>query len=40
MLGRFGIADEETNPIESFYSIDIGGKGIIPGRDNDTFGVG
>jgi porin len=40
LFGRFSIADEETSPIESFYSIGIGGKGIIPGRDNDTFGIG
>jgi porin len=40
LFGRFGIADEETSPIDSFYSIGIGGKGIIPGRDNDTFGIG
>ena len=40
LFGRFGVADEETNPIESFLSIGIGGKGVIPGRDNDTFGIG
>ncbi len=37
---RFGIADRDTNPVENFYSAGIGGKGIIPGRDNDTFGIG
>ena len=40
LFGRFGIADENTNPIESFLSIGIGGKGVIPGRENDTFGFG
>ncbi|NLH16674.1 MAG: carbohydrate porin [Phycisphaerae bacterium] len=40
IFGRFGTADAETNPIEHFYSIGIGGKGLIDGRDNDTFGVG
>jgi len=40
LFGRFGIADERTNPIEAFYSIGIGGKGIIPTRDQDTFGLG
>jgi porin len=40
IFGRFGMADKDTNPIEDFYSAGIGGKGIIPGRDNDTFGIG
>lgn len=40
LFGRFGIADEETNPADSFYSIGLGGKGIIDGRDEDTFGIG
>ncbi len=31
---------KDTNPVENFYSAGIGGKGIIPGRDNDTFGIG
>jgi len=39
-FGRFGLADEETSPFERFYSIGVGGKGIIPGRDKDTFGIG
>jgi len=40
VFGRFGMADKDTNPVEDFYSAGIGGKGIIPGRDNDTFGIG
>ena len=40
VFGRLGWADRDTNPIERFYSIGIGGKGIIPGRDRDSFGVG
>ena len=40
IFGRFGWADKDTNPIENFYSVGVGGKGIIPGRDNDTFGIG
>lgn len=40
VFGRFGTADDETNPIENFYSIGLGGKGIFDGRDKDTFGVG
>jgi porin len=40
LFGRFGISDGEANAIETFYSIGIGGKGIIPERDNDKFGLG
>ena len=40
IFGRYGIAEDDTSPIESFYSIGFGGKGIIEGRDNDTFGIG
>ncbi len=40
LFGRLGIADDETSPIEAFYSIGLGGKGIFEGRDNDTFGIG
>ncbi len=40
IFGRFGITDGEVNPIEQFYSIGVGGKGMIPTRDNDTFGIG
>ena len=40
LFGRYGIADKETSPIEAFYSIGLGAKGTIQGRDNDTWGVG
>lgn len=40
LFGRFGWARENVNPVNYFYSIGVGGKGIIPERDNDTFGVG
>ncbi|MFC1677978.1 carbohydrate porin [Planctomycetota bacterium] len=40
LFGRYGIADKETSPIEAFYSIGLGGKGTIEGRDNDTWGIG
>ncbi|MGB0717022.1 MAG: carbohydrate porin [Phycisphaerae bacterium] len=40
LFGRFGISDGDANPIHSFYSVGIGGKGIVPERDNDTFGLG
>ena len=40
IFGRFGWARPDVNPVNHFYSIGVGGKGVIPGRDNDTFGVG
>jgi porin len=40
VFGRFGFADRDTNPIGRFYSLGLGGKGILPGRDRDTFGIG
>ena len=40
MFGRFGWARQAVNPVCHFYSIGMGGKGILPDRDNDTFGVG
>ena len=40
LFGRFGTSDEGTNPIGQFYNVGVGGKGMIPSRDNDTFGVG
>jgi len=40
LFGRYGLADEKVSPTESFYSLGLGGKGIIDGRDEDTFGVG
>lgn len=40
LFGRFGISDGQANPIETFYSFGVGGKGIIPERDNDKFGLG
>ncbi len=40
LFGRIGVADKEVNPIEAFYSIGVSGKGLIPGREKDTFGIG
>jgi len=40
VFGRFGMTDGVVSPIGSFYSLGVSGKGMIPGRDNDTFGVG
>jgi len=35
----FGATDGNPNPIQSSYTMGIGGKGV-PGRPNDSFGVG
>jgi len=40
LFARLGIADQDTNPIEWSGSIGVGGRGIIPTRDRDTFGAG
>lgn len=40
LFGRFGLTNGEVNPFQQFYSIGVGGKGLIPGRDGDTFGIG
>jgi porin len=40
IFGRFGASDGDANPIHYFYSLGIGGKGVIPGRPLDEFGIG
>ncbi len=40
LFARVGFADQDTNPIELAISGGVGGRGIIPSRDLDTFGVG
>jgi porin len=40
LFWRLGLADKKTNPIEWALSGGIGGRGMIPTRDNDTFGIG
>lgn len=40
IFGRFGYDGGGANIFSSFYSAGVGGKGVIPGRDNDTFGFG
>jgi porin len=40
IFGRFGASDGNPNPLHYFYSIGIGGKGIIPDRPRDNFGFG
>ena len=40
LFARLGFADKDTNPFSLTGSIGLGGRGVIPGRDNDLFGVG
>ncbi len=40
LFARFGFADRDTNPVEWNASIGLGGRGIVPGRDDDLFGLG
>ena len=40
LFGRFSWARESINPVHLFYSLGMGGKGLIDTRDDDTFGVG
>jgi porin len=37
---NFGASDGNPNPIKYTFLTGIGGKGVIPGRDDDTFGLG
>lgn len=40
LFGRFGAADGDPNFLQYFFSAGIGGKGLIPDRVNDQFGLG
>ena len=40
LFARFGFADDDTNPVDWSISGGVGGRGLIPSRDNDTCGVG
>jgi len=40
IFGRFGVSDGNPNPMHFFYSFGVGGKGIIPGRPLDRYGIG
>lgn len=40
LFARLGFADEDTNPIEFAASGGLAGRGLIPGRDDDVYGVG
>ena len=40
LFGRFGASDGNPNPAHYFASAGVGGKGIIPSRELDQFGIG
>ncbi|HXY54614.1 MAG TPA: carbohydrate porin [Nitrospirota bacterium] len=40
IFGRFGASDGDPNPVHYFISIGVGGRGVIPGRPLDGFGLG
>jgi porin len=35
-----GLADDDTNPIQGSLTVGVGGRGLLPGRPNDSFGIG
>ena len=40
MFFSFGASDGNPNPIQYAFMGGIGGKGVVPGRPDDTFGLG
>jgi len=40
VFGRFGASEGNPLPMQYFYSLGVGGKGMIPSRDHDRFGIG
>jgi porin len=40
IFGRFGASDGNPNFMHFFYSLGIGGKGVIPRRERDRYGFG
>jgi porin len=40
VFGRFGASDGDPNFMHYFYSLGVGGKGVIPSRSNDRYGFG
>jgi porin len=39
IFSRIQTADEDTNPIDFYFSVGINAKGFIDGRDNDAMGM-
>lgn len=40
IFGKFGWAPGERSPVEEYYSFGVGGKGLIPKRPRDRYGIG
>jgi porin len=40
VFSRVQFADKDTNPIDYVISVGVNAKGLIPGRDNDSMGLG
>lgn len=40
VFSRVGLADDDVLPFSWTFSVGLGGRGIIPDRDYDTFGIG
>jgi hypothetical protein len=40
LFARANLEEEDTNIVRGRGSITLGGRGLIPTRDDDTFGVG
>lgn len=40
VFGRFGASEGNPNPAQYVFSFGAGGKGVVPSRDLDRFGVG
>jgi carbohydrate-selective porin OprB len=36
---RIQFTDDDTHPVDSFISVGVSAKGLIPNRDNDTMGI-
>src|SRR5262249_34258645 len=37
---RFGASDGVANPVRWAYNVGLSGKGVVPGRPDDSFGLG
>jgi porin len=40
IFGRFGASEGNPNPAQYVFSFGVGGKGVVPSRDLDRFGIG
>jgi len=40
VFASLGLGDKKTNPVSFAASIGVSGRGVFPGRDDDTLGLG